>query len=236
MMLTRGAHRMIFLFRHGPFRQKCWLILKATRQHARNLALFALIYKSSMLVLARAKSGKVHRWDPFIAGLLGGYTVFGRSIHSSVAQQIVIYVFARVCLATAKLAVQPHIAVEESAVYAAHHSGWGLLDQWPAGREAVRQHGWTAFATLSWAAVMWLFKWHPEVVQPSLRSSMNYMYVSVGFAKNQANGTADMSSRIIGIASRRSCGIMSRRGIWVAECESIASWVNMTASGTATRC
>jgi hypothetical protein len=167
---------MIFLFRHGPFRHKIWLILKATRQHARNLAYFALIYKSTMLVLSRINDGKVNSLDPFLAGLLGGYTVFGRAIHSSVAQQIVIYVFARVCLATAKLAVQPRIAVAEG-VYAAHHSGWGVLDGWPEGREAVRKYGWAAFATLSWACVMWLFKWHPEVVQPSLRSSMNYMYV-----------------------------------------------------------
>lgn len=168
---------MIFLFRHGPFRQKVLLILKATRQHARNLAYFALIYKATMLLLSKTKSGKIDSWDPFLAGLLGGYTVFGRGIHSSVAQQIVIYVFARVCLATAKLAVQPRIAVGESGVYAAHHSGWGMLDGWPEGREAVRKYGWTAFASLNWACVMWLFKWHPEVVQPSLRSSMNYMYV-----------------------------------------------------------
>lgn len=170
---------MIFLFRHGPLRQKLWLILKATRQHARNLAYFALLYKATMLALLKLNAGKVNSADPFLAGLLGGYAVFGRGIHSSVAQQIVIYVFARVCLAVAKLAVQPRIAVAEG-VYTAHHSGWGVMDGWPEGREAARKYGWTVFASLSWACVMWLFKWHPEVVQPSLRSSMNYMYV-LGF-------------------------------------------------------
>jgi hypothetical protein len=168
---------MIFLFRHGPLRHKLYLIFKATRQHARNLALFALIYKSSMLVLLRLNNGKVNSCDPFLAGLLGGYVVFGRSIHSSVSQQIVIYVFARVAMALARLAVQPRISLAEGA-YAGHHSGWGLMDRWPEAREVVRRYGWAAFASFSWAFVMWLFKWHPEVVQPSLRSSMNYMYVT----------------------------------------------------------
>src|SRR5579871_4345923 len=134
-------HRMIFLFRHGPIRRKIYLILKATRQHARNLALFALTYKSSMLVLLRLNNGKVNSYDPFLAGLLGGYLVFGRGIHSSVNQQIVIYVFARAAMALARLAVQPHISLAESA-YACHHSGWGLMDRWPEARDMVRRYGW----------------------------------------------------------------------------------------------
>jgi len=168
---------MILLFRSGPLTQKLPLVLKATRQHARNLAYFALVYKSTMLLLSRINAGKVYTQDPFLAGLLGGYVVFGRRINSPVAQQIVIYVFARVCLAAAKLAVQPHIAIGENGVYMPARNGWGLLDRWPDTREAVRDYGWVAFASLSWACVMWLFKWHPDVVQPSLRSSMNYMCV-----------------------------------------------------------
>jgi hypothetical protein len=169
---------MIFLFRHGTIRHKLYLILKATRQHARNLALFALIYKSSMLALLHLNNGKVNSYDPFLAGLLGGYLVFGQGIHSSVNQQIVIYVFARAAMALARLAVQPRISLAERA-YAGHHSGWGLMDRWPDARDAVRRYGWAAFASFNWALIMWLFKWHPEVVQPSLRSSMNYMYVHV---------------------------------------------------------
>jgi len=99
---------MIFLFRSGSIRSKCSLVYKATRQHARNLGLFALVYKSTMLFLRHTSpTGKERHYDSFLAGLLGGYTVFGRTIHNSVSQQIVIYVAARVCLALAKLAVQP---------------------------------------------------------------------------------------------------------------------------------
>ncbi|KAF3001890.1 hypothetical protein E8E13_005847 [Curvularia kusanoi] len=87
---------MIFLFRSGTFRSKCWLVYKATRQHARNLGLFALVYKTSMLFLKHTSpTGKERHYDAFLAGLLGGYTVFGRTIHNSVSQQIVIYVYVQ---------------------------------------------------------------------------------------------------------------------------------------------
>ena len=73
---------MVFMFRSGSFREKLRLVLKATKQHARNLATFAVVYKSSMLVLRLlnpANPGKEGPYDTFFAGLLGGYTVFGRT-------------------------------------------------------------------------------------------------------------------------------------------------------------
>ncbi|KAF2675227.1 peroxisomal membrane protein 4 [Microthyrium microscopicum] len=155
---------MIFLFRSGTIRQKIWLIFKATRQHARNLGLFALLYKSTLMLLRRsAPDLKQRPLDPFLAGLLGGYVVFGRS-RSSINQQIVTYVFARVALGAAKLVTQPAPA-----------GAGGLVDN--GVREAIRKNAWPVFASVSWASVMWLFATHPDVVQPSLRSSMQYIYV-----------------------------------------------------------
>lgn len=72
------------------FQEKAKLIYKATRQHARNLATFALIYKSSMIVLRNlnvSAAGKEGRYDSFLAGLLGGYAVFGRN-RGSVSKQV----------------------------------------------------------------------------------------------------------------------------------------------------
>ena len=155
---------MVFLFRSGPLRDKLWLIFKATRTHARNLALFALIYKSSMLFLQRTSpTGKELSMHTFLAGLTGGYLVFGRGIQSSVNQQIVIYVFARVMLALAKIMV-----VKRSD--GGFGVGWEM-------REKIQSHAWPVFASLSWAMVMWTFRWYPETIQPSLKSSMNYMSV-----------------------------------------------------------
>jgi hypothetical protein len=92
--------------------------------------------------------------------------VFGRR-KNSVNQQIVIYVAARVFLAVAKLLVQPRSNP-------AGPSGWNIFGG-PAARDAVQKNAWPVFASLSWASVMWLFMWHPDVVQPSLRNSMQYM-------------------------------------------------------------
>ena len=143
-------------------RDKLRLILKATRTHARNLATFAVAYKASMIFLRRASlDNKERPFHSFLAGLTGGYLVFGRGIQSSVNQQIVIYVFARVVLALAKLSVQKR--------------GEGGVGIGRDLREKVERNAWPVFASLSWAMVMWIFRWYPETIQPSLKSSMKYM-------------------------------------------------------------
>ncbi|KAL9630493.1 MAG: hypothetical protein Q9204_004697, partial [Flavoplaca sp. TL-2023a] len=150
---------MVFLFRSGTLREKLKLVSKATFQHARNLATFATIYKTALLFLRNASpEGKESSPHTFIAGLIGGYMVFGRGIQSSVNQQIVIYVFARVVLALARLSVQKGGAIPREF------------------RDRVTNNAWPVFAALSWASVMWLYRWQPETLQPSLKSSMKYMY------------------------------------------------------------
>ena len=142
-------------------RRRLQLVFKATIQHSRNLASFALLYKSIMLLLrqmprdgATIKEGS---YDAFLAGTIGGYAIFGRGIQSSVNQQIVIYVFARVVLGLAKLAVSDGSILPLSA------------------RQPIAARAWPVFAALSWGAVMWLYRWYPHCLQPSLRSSMKYM-------------------------------------------------------------
>jgi len=115
-----------------------------------------------MIFLRHASlNGKEHHSHSFLAGLTGGYLVFGRGIQSSVNQQIVIYVFARVMLALAKLSVQKK-----------SEGGMGVGKDL---REKVQRNAWPVFASLSWATVMWVFRWYPDTIQMSLRSSMKYM-------------------------------------------------------------
>ena len=170
---------MVFLFRSGTVREKLWLIFKATRQHASNLARFALFYKSGCLVLKNMNGGKEDSSHSFLAGLFGGYWVFGhgRGATSSVNQQICIYVFARVVLALAKLAVQP--PGDNSLVGGSYggHGGKGVLGLSEKQLTKIQSYSWPVFASLSWASVMWLFRFYPDMLQPSLRSSMTYMYV-----------------------------------------------------------
>ncbi|KAJ9428881.1 Tim17/Tim22/Tim23/Pmp24 family-domain-containing protein [Fusarium oxysporum] len=106
------------------FPQKVNLVLRATRHHATNLARFALIYKLTMLALKYlgAEPGKEGTYDSFVGGLVGGYFVFGgRSKRtgkiSSVNQQIVIYVFARVMLALARIALQSSLRSSMTYIY-----------------------------------------------------------------------------------------------------------------------
>lgn len=140
--------------------EKLRLILKATRQHARNLAMYATVYKSSMLFLRlTSPDGKEAGAHTFLSGLIGGYTVFGRGYQSSVNQQIVIYVFARAMLALAKLTVQKETGFSKVV------------------RTRVTKNAWPVFASLSWGVIMWTYRWHPDTIQPSLKSSMKYMYV-----------------------------------------------------------
>ena len=76
---------MVMMFRSGPFKEKVRLVLKATKQHASNLARFAVVYKSTMLILRLInplRPGKEGPYDAFFAGLAGGYTVFGRAAQS----------------------------------------------------------------------------------------------------------------------------------------------------------
>ena len=216
---------MIFLFRSGSLRSKAWLVFKATRTHARNLGLFAFVYKTTMLLLRHTSpTGKERQYDSFLAGLLGGYTVFGRTIHNSVSQQIVIYVFARVALALAKLAVQPKRVGDAKG----GGGGWGMLDEHSDLRKQLVKNGWVGFASLSWAMVMYVWRWHPEAVQPSLRSSMNYMWVlsfeTFGSCANEALATRN---RTTGIHCATSSGIINDgAACWrTAQCRCIGAAV-----------
>ncbi|RMZ84496.1 hypothetical protein DV737_g1084, partial [Chaetothyriales sp. CBS 132003] len=172
---------MVFLFRSGTLREKIWLVLKATRAHASNLARFATIYKSTMLLLRiinPVNPGKEGHYDTFFSGLVGGYMVFGRgkALNSSVSKQIVIYIFARVMLALARISIEPALPAAGAGTAAAPALFTQRLD--PALRKKIQQNAWPVFASLSWAFVMYLFRWRPETVQSSLRSSMKYIYVN----------------------------------------------------------
>lgn len=170
---------MVFLFRSGTIQEKIKLVYKATRQHAVNLAKFAFLYKASMLILGNMNGGKEESTHSFIAGLFGGYLVFGagKTAFNSVNQQIVIYIFARVVLATAKLIVTP--TGDNSLVGSQYggRTGRNVLGLNAKQLIRIRENAWPIFASVSWASVMWLFRHHPDMLQPSLRSSMQYMYV-----------------------------------------------------------
>jgi peroxisomal membrane protein 4 len=101
--------------------------------------------------------------------LLPPYQAFFLCLGLTKPTQIVIFVFARVMLALGRLAVStPSPAVPIPTIPTQ------LLPL--EIREKIRANAWPVFASLSWALIMYIFRWRPETIQPSLRSSMKYMY------------------------------------------------------------
>jgi len=78
----------------------------------------------------------------------------------------------------------------------------------------MAKNGWPVFASLSWAMVMYIFRWHPEAVQSSLRSSMSYMWVSLEAQRiwDDANVWTVMFSRTIGTRYGHYFGITNEQG------------------------
>lgn len=78
----------------------------------------------------------------------------------------------------------------------------------PKARENISEAAWPCFASLSWAMVMYIFRWHPESIQNSLRSSMTYMYAPTvlkltprSMFKRKLTRTVDMWIPILSILS-----------------------------------
>lgn len=65
-------------------------------------------------------------------------------------------------LALAKLAIQPNMHPLSSLIT-------------PESRTKISENAWPVFASLTWALIMYIFRWHPESIVSSLRSSMTYM-------------------------------------------------------------
>ena len=150
--------------------------MRATRMHATNLATFVFLYKSVLLLQKKFNGGKVHKADTFIAGLIGGYTVFGDRNHVNeqvrfmcystfdphdTSVQIVLYVTSRV-VATIIPRAYPPPPPSASTPY-------------PQPVPPSSTH-FSIFAALTWGAVMYLFNERNHAIQTGMWSSMNYLY------------------------------------------------------------
>ncbi|CAG8798790.1 14728_t:CDS:2, partial [Dentiscutata erythropus] len=141
---------MTFLFGSGSLKDKMTIILDATIQHSKNLAFFVTIYKTLMYLQKKINGDVEQNGHSFIAGLIGGYIVFGDN--NRVNQQIVLYVFSRIMFGLAKLPVKRQVMGEP-------------------------KHTFPVFAAVVWGVVMWLFRHDRDVLQPSLQGSMQYLYL-----------------------------------------------------------
>ncbi|KAJ3068432.1 peroxisomal membrane protein 4 [Rhizoclosmatium globosum] len=146
----RFPHALVMqvLFGTGTIEQKFKRITEATIQHSRNLAFFVTIYKT-LMVLQRRIKGREDSADSFIAGLIGGYFIFGDD--NNINQQINMYLLSRITFGIAKMAVKR-----------------GIVPEPP--------HSFPIFAATVWGIVMWQFRHERDVLQSSLQSSMQFLY------------------------------------------------------------
>ncbi|KAF5356282.1 hypothetical protein D9756_004228 [Leucocoprinus leucothites] len=162
---VRFPHALVMsiLFGRGSWQDRASVIFKATRQHAFNLAKFVTLYKAFLLVQKKANSGKPRSSDTFIAGLLGGYLVFGK--RNAVNEQIVLYVVSRVVASFIPRASSPYNTSPQSSL-----AGSAVKPVPPDSRY------FSLFAALAWGSVMWLFQNKGENIQPGMFNSMKYLY------------------------------------------------------------
>ncbi|KAI0094588.1 peroxisomal membrane protein 4 [Irpex rosettiformis] len=159
---VRFPHALIMaiLFGRGDWPSRIRTIFRATKTHALNLAKFVTLYKTLLLIQKKANGGKERSWDTFIAGLIGGYVVFGE--RSAINEQIVLYVCSRVAASFIPRASSPYnmSSTASSAVR-------------PIPPNA---RYFSVFAAVCWGAVMWLFQERGETIQPGMFNSMVYLY------------------------------------------------------------
>ncbi|XP_067856364.1 peroxisomal membrane protein 4 [Heptranchias perlo] len=147
----RAPHALVmtFLFKSGSLLEKLKAIAHATYTHSRNLALFVFMYKG-LLAAQQWLQGEKAQFHSFLAACMGGWLVFGDNNH--INSQINMYLLSRVLFGLSRLAVEKGYFPEPKR------------DPFP------------LFATLMWGTVLWLFEHHPHTLQPSLQSSMTYLY------------------------------------------------------------
>ncbi|XP_006881512.1 PREDICTED: peroxisomal membrane protein 4 [Elephantulus edwardii] len=147
----RAPHALVmtFLFRSGSLRDKLRAILQATYMHSRNLALFVFTYKG-LCTLQSHVQGETYQVHSFLAAFIGGLLLFRDN--NNINLQINMYLLSRVLFALCRLGVE---------------------------KGYIPQPKWDPFPLVTavvWGLVLWLFEYHRPTLQPSLQSSMTYLY------------------------------------------------------------
>lgn len=181
---VRFPHALIMslIFHRTPLRTRLQFVFKATKQHALNLAKFVTIYKTVLLLQRKGVpgAGTAKRTqgslDTFVAGLIGGWAVFGD--RNAVNEQIVLYVVSRV--------VSSFVPRAPSAT----PTGTSSIPPPPSARGGLTPPGYpypksqppdpqtfSLYAALAWGSVMWLFANRRERLHGGMVSSMQYLYL-----------------------------------------------------------
>ena len=146
---VRFVHSLVMtiLFRSGPLKDKLTSIVKMTWEHARNLGVFVLFYKSIVCILRHLFKSR-NPFFNFIAGFISAYFFLSREA-TAVNMQIMLYLLSRDILAVSSMVSTNYL------------NGWS---------------GFTLTSMTVWGIVMFLFEYKSKILQSSLTSSMDFIY------------------------------------------------------------
>jgi peroxisomal membrane protein 4 len=150
---VRFTHALVIaiLFRSGSLIDKLKYIVQLSFEHSSRLGCYVAGFKALQCLFARL-AGKRRPGHAFVAGLLAGFVFFGTK--TLVTTQMTLYLLGRVVAGCVKLALRPL--------------------QLPRSVSALL---FPLTSVLCWGFVMLLFRLNPQVLQPSLASSMRLLYV-----------------------------------------------------------
>lgn len=146
---VRFVHSLVMtiLFRQGSLRSKLTSIIKMTWEHARNLGIFVLLYKSLVCLLRHSFNSRNLIFN-FIAGFICSYFTLSRE-NTAVNMQIMLYLLSRDILAVSNMISNNYL------------NGWS---------------GFTLTSMTVWGIVMFLFEYNSKILQNSLTASMDFIY------------------------------------------------------------
>ena len=146
---------MAALFNKGNIKAKIKSILELTYEHAKNLGIYVFLYKSGLHILKKLYGRKAN-WHSFVSGFIMGYIVFGKK--TNVNYQIVLYLLSRIIT--------------------------GGINNLVNKGKIPDINGYPLLAAVCWGVVMWLFEDDPKCLQPSLTTTMQFLYKESETYKN----------------------------------------------------
>lgn len=147
---VRAMHSLVMgtLFMKGTLTERFKKCSKLTLEHAIRLGIYIGLYKTTLAILKNIQ-GKRLKIHYFISGLINGWLVY-RNKESAINQQIILYLLSRNLTGGAQNL--------QNKGYLPKTKFFGIL------------------TALCWGCVMLLFEDDPKSLQPSLASSMEYLY------------------------------------------------------------
>lgn len=183
----RFSHALVInlLYRSGPLGPRLTDVLRATKNHAEVLAVFAVIYKAAfrLLIHEQLLGSNSKLASKFLAGGFASWLVYSQHFpffHPGITHQITLYCFSRVLIALSKIFLDMMLDCTQPSFNQFNGNTIQFRDlsinQKTKLKHSIYNKSWKYFAVLTWGLVMFIYDYQPQYLQSSLRHSMHYIY------------------------------------------------------------